>query len=192
MDKLSIKGVLLKGENQYWINASSNDIDRDREIVQPAAFKESIKTYMDNPVILAFHDHHSFPIGKATEYTIGSKYLRLKIEFADTDRGREAKYLYDNGFMNSFSIGFIPKTWEDKEDGIRIYKEAELLEVSAVPIPANTAARMLREYKAKGLKVPDWLDVPTKPPVSEDESGDDELEAMKSKAKWRFEHDRTY
>lgn len=186
MDKLSIKGILLKGEGQYWITASSNDIDRDREIVQPSAFKDTIKTYMDNPVILAFHDHHSFPIGKATEYTIGSKYLRLKIEFADTDRGREAKYLYDNGFMNSFSIGFIPKVWEDKEDGIRVYKEAELLEVSAVPIPANSAARMLREYKAKGLKVPEWLDVQDEPPVSDDESGDEELIAVKNKLKWRF------
>ena len=54
--------------------------------------------------------------------------------------------LYKGGFLNAVSVGFIPVRWENgsEEKGYRRkYLEQELLEVSAVSIPANPNALTL-------------------------------------------------
>ena len=58
--------------------------------------------------------------------------------FADIAYG-----LYKGQFLNAVSVGFIPIEWNDeKADGemIRNYTRQELVEVSAVPVPANRDA----------------------------------------------------
>jgi len=54
--------------------------------------------------------------------------------------------LYKGGFLSAVSVGFIPLQWENgtKEAGYRRkYTEQELVEVSAVSIPANPNALAL-------------------------------------------------
>ena len=59
---------------------------------------------------------------------------------------RIAHGLYRGGFLNAVSVGFIPVRWENgSADSLfrRKYLEQELLEVSAVAIPANPDALAL-------------------------------------------------
>lgn len=143
-------GTLQKDEDNYIIVASSNVIDRDNEIIEPTAFSNLGSYLRKNPVILFGHNYQIPPVGKAKNGKITKDGLILEIEFAKTDFGKEVKYLYDNGFMNSFSVGFIPRSYEPNNEGIMTYTDVELLEVSAVPVPANASANIIRA--TKGLK----------------------------------------
>jgi HK97 family phage prohead protease len=180
-------GNIEKADDGYRIIASTDDVDRDGEIVKPSAFKNLKKYLATNPVILGFHNYYDFPIGKATGGKIGDKALELNIEFADTDRGREAKYLYDNGFMNSFSVGFIPKEWENDKQGRRVYTDVELLEVSAVPVPANASANIIRQCKdfefkeLKRLVDGEELDAPE---TDGEGATEDTVKNIRSKYRW--------
>lgn len=177
----TIGAVLKRKDDQYTIVASSNDVDRDNEIILPSAFK-NLKNYLsNNPVILGFHDYWSFPIGKAKSGKTTDSQLILEIEFAETEKGKEAKYLYDNGFMNSFSVGFIPKEWDHDKDGRRVYTDVELLEVSAVPVPANAAANILRSVK--GVKLP-TIEAIARGDEPEDRNEEAEAVAVPKKRKW--------
>jgi HK97 family phage prohead protease len=152
----TLTGVLKKKNDTYSIVASTRNVDRDGEVILPSAFK-NLEQYLDtNPVILGFHNYWDFPIGKATDGKIGDEALVLDIQFAETEKGKEAKYLYDQGFMNSFSVGFIPKEWDIDSEGHRVFTDVELLEVSAVPVPANAAANMIRQAKSKGVELPEF------------------------------------
>ena len=140
-------------DDKYTIVASTGAVDRDEEIILPTAFK-NLKTFLKtNPVILWAHNYATPPIGKAIDGKITDNELLLDIEFADTEFGKEVKYLYDNGFMNSFSVGFIPKEWERDPNGKLVFTDVELLETSAVPVPANAQANIIRSAKSAGMEL---------------------------------------
>lgn len=153
-EKKDISAHLKKEKGEYWIIASNRSVDRDNEIILPSSFNESITQYMsNNPVILWAHNYQTPPVGKAVDYKITESALMLKITFAETEFGKEVKYLYDNGFLNTFSVGFIPKDYDYNSDGVRVFTRNEILETSAVPVPANAAATMIRSLEAKGIKL---------------------------------------
>jgi HK97 family phage prohead protease len=142
---------LVKEADRYRIVASTDIVDRDDEIMLPSSFK-NLKNYLaTNPVILWAHNYSVPPIAKATDGKITDDQLSLDIEFAETEFGKEVKYLYDNGFMSSFSVGFIPKAWDRDPDGRLVFTEVELLEVSAVPVPSNAQANIMRTAKSAGV-----------------------------------------
>ncbi len=156
MPNKSIIGKLEKKADVYSIIASTGKVDRDNEIILPSAFK-NLKEYLKkNPVILFAHDYWKPPIAKATKGKITDDALELGIEFAETELGKETQYLYNNGFMNSFSVGFIPKVWDVNSEGQRVYTDVELLEVSAVPVPSNSAATMIRQAKSAGIDMQEF------------------------------------
>src|SRR6056297_283118 len=132
------------------IVATTNDVDRDGEVVDPRGVK-NLNSYLSaNPVILWQHRHNEAPVGKATGGRVFENRVELDIEWAPTPMGQGVKALYDNGFMNSFSIGFIPTKSEDRA-GQFVWSEWELLEVSAVSIPANPMANVIRSAEKDGL-----------------------------------------
>lgn len=145
--------VKTSKDDVFSIIASTKDVDRDNEIILPSAFKNLQAYLKNNPVVLGFHNYSNFPIGKAVGGRVTENALELDIIFAKTEQGKEAEYLYKNNFMNSFSVGFIPKVWDYDKDNRRVYSEVEILEVSAVPVPSNAAAVMLREAKSKGFEL---------------------------------------
>nr|WP_282599866.1 HK97 family phage prohead protease [Paenibacillus dendritiformis] len=57
--------------------------------------------------------------------------------------------LYKGGFMKATSVGFPVKEFEPRQGGGTLYKKQELLELSAVPVPANPEA--LKFAKSIGL-----------------------------------------
>ena len=138
-------------DDTYRILATTSDEDRDGEIVEPRGITNLNEYLNKNPVVLFGHNYNQPPVGKATGGRVTDNAVELDIQFAETELGREIKYLYDEGYMNSFSIGFIP---QETEPGGRFTKW-ELLEVSAVPVPANSAANMLRTVKEYGVQLPE-------------------------------------
>ena len=140
--------------------ASTNSCDRHGEMIIPTAWTEKgLENYRKNPVILLNHDYHSLPIGKSLWQKKDENGLKFKIQFADTDLGRELYYLYNNSYMNSFSVGFRPVKVYDNESKPKykdnngnvphtVYEECELLELSSVTVPANADANMIRNFKS--------------------------------------------
>ncbi len=153
-------GQMEKGaDNKYSIVASTGNEDRDGEKILPTSFK-NLKSYLSkNPVILWAHDYRKPPIAKATAGKITDNGVVLDIEFAETEFAQEVKYLYDKKFLNSFSVGFIPREWERDPDGKMVYTEVELLETSAVPVPANAEANMIRTCKDAGAPLTEYKKV---------------------------------
>jgi len=141
------------GANRYPAWASTEDKDRDGDVIRAEAFSDTLKTYLGtNPVVLLGHDMWGVPVGKAVDGKIvKDKGLTIDIEFAETDLGREVRYLIDNGFLNTLSVGFIPKDWIQQDDGGRDYLNVDLLEVSVVTVPSNAAAQIIRQAKQKGV-----------------------------------------
>ncbi len=101
----------------------------------------------------------SITLGKALVTEVRSfgerQALCQRIQFATEVNpvARIAYGLYKGGFLNAVSVGFIPLKWEDGGGSgtnaqsapapRRRYIEQELLEVSAVAIPANPDALAL-------------------------------------------------
>lgn len=113
-----------------------------------------VDNFIKNPVIPWAHDYSTPPVARAIEIGINAQgNLQFTYqappeglyELADTIWN-----LYRNGFMFAFSVGFIPLDYEgDYREGYTFTK-AELLEISAVVVPANPQAVALA-YKMGDL-----------------------------------------
>jgi HK97 family phage prohead protease len=122
--------------------ASTDVQDRQGERIDQGGWE--LKNFKNNPVMLWAHDHTTISVGNARNIHIerknGSPRLVFTPDFHEaTPEAKALKVLYDEGRMNSFSVGFIPK---DFDAGTSTYTKQELLEISAVNVPANPEAMM--------------------------------------------------
>ena len=149
--------------------ASTATLDRFHEIIEPAGWR--LDSYRSNPVFQNAHNYGDilFTLGKALSTEVrsvgGGQALCQRIQFATEVNpvARIAYGLYKGGFLNAVSVGFIPLRWEDggsssasAQSGFaprRRYLEQELLEVSAVAIPANPDALALGLKSGADLQV---------------------------------------
>ena len=140
---------------------STGSIDRDKEVVK--ATGGNFDSYLKNPVVLWAHDYKEMPIAKTVWLKQGTKKITAKARFAETEMAEEVYQLYKGGFLKAFSIGFIPKKRHsptpddikknpDLVDAWNIIDEWELLEFSAVPIPANPEA-LMQAVKTKAVAI---------------------------------------
>ena len=153
-----------RGRVTAW--ASTAAMDRDGEVILPEAFKKCLSGYMKNPVILACHNHRlddgrSPVVAKCIDAQVKQGGLLITVEFAPTALGQEYRALYEGDYQKAFSVGFIPKTWEDRwidvggqQKRVRHHTEVELIEISCVPVPSNPealsrAAQRKREFVAR-------------------------------------------
>src|SRR5689334_10393084 len=130
------------------IRVSDETLDRYGEIITAAGWR--LENYRKNPVIQNAHQYGDilFTLGRALRTEVVGSALIQRWQFAvDVNPFARIAYgLYRGGFLNCASVGFIPIRWEDgteKTAWTRRYLEQELLEVSAVGIPANPNALML-------------------------------------------------
>jgi phage head maturation protease len=139
--------------------ASTATLDRYHEVIEPAGWR--LDAYRRNPVFQNAHNYGDvlFTLGKALSTEVrtvaGGEALCQRIQFATEVNpvARIAYGLYRGGFLNAVSVGFVPLRWEDppspggsgaaSSGPRRRYLEQELLEVSAVAIPANPDALAL-------------------------------------------------
>jgi len=141
---------------------STDAVDRMGDTVSVEGW--DLKAYKKNPVVLFGHDHRSPPIAKSLSVEVtdtGKNKSRLALvsraEFMSQDISPFAFsifQMYVEGFMKATSVGFIPKEFEFAADqdkrpfGIDFHKQ-ELIEYSAVPVPANPEA--LVDARSKGI-----------------------------------------
>lgn len=150
--------------------ASSLALDRELEVLVPRGML--IENFMKNPVMLLIHNYRELAVGKVLAIRVTDEIVEIDFDFADTDEGKKLRYLYENGFMKAFSVGFYPYKWTDLEENSdvkelaielpdgktftldltrykirprRIISQWELLEVSPVPVPANPEAVLRSE-----------------------------------------------
>ncbi len=128
--------------------ASTPDIDRYRDIVEPSAFAKALTMFMKNPVLLRSHDPDR-PAGKIIEAKITDKGLWIKAIVSEEETKRDVQ----EERMRAMSIGYIPlETDLQHEDGnpfnfetdsiwdadiVRVIKSLDLVEISIVTTPAN-------------------------------------------------------
>jgi len=141
--------------------ASTQDPDRHGDVVVQSGVQ--LDNFLLNPVILNSHRYNDIidVIARAENIETKGKGAKSKLEmdwiFAveQNPKAKIAFDLYEGKFLNASSIGFIPKKFKQNKDGTTDYytiTEWELLEVSAVSVPAN--ARALA--KQKGIEVDDY------------------------------------
>jgi phage head maturation protease len=121
---------------KYHAVFSSETEDRHGEIVYQDF---DLKAFKKNPVYLDSHNYDSIEhiIGKVSPLSVKEGKLQGDIEFATMNpKGLLAEKMADGGFLNTSSIGFIPKVFDDKGNILK----SELLEISAVSVPANPEA----------------------------------------------------
>lgn len=131
---------------------STADVDRHGDKVMQDGWDLSM--FKKNPVILNSHNYNDATevIGSAENIRVESNKLQSSVRFA-VNENPKAKIIFDlyaNDFLHAFSVGFIVQEFKQNKDGTTDYYtivKAELLEVSAVSVPAN--ARALA--KAKGI-----------------------------------------
>lgn len=131
--------------------ASTDVVDRSGDVIEQDGW--DVTNFVKNPVIPWCHDYWQPPVARAIEIGVADGALQFTYqappkglyEFADT-----VWDLYRNGFMFAFSVGFIPKKkdgsavgWEDYDWDGNTWEAAELLEISAVVVPANPEALAL-------------------------------------------------
>jgi len=132
-------------EFEAWV--STEDIDRDGEILRMAGWR---KPSLQKAKFLLFHDSWELPIGmpywtRAKEAD-GTKGLYSKGRFGPQLHGLAVGELYEQGDMDSFSVGFkwFKRTFDAEADGQKKpfyeYIDMELYEYSAVNIASNSQA----------------------------------------------------
>lgn len=122
--------------------ATFGNVDLGGDIVVPGAFKRSLAKMGDNlPPMLWSHDPTQIP-GKWLEMGEDNVGLAVKGEFADTQLGKETRTLLAMGAVKGMSIGYITHDWDFDNDGNRLLKEVEVVELSVVAIPMNPEAQV--------------------------------------------------
>ncbi|EEF62092.1 HK97 family phage prohead protease [Pedosphaera parvula] len=130
------------------MRASDETLDRYDEVIKASGWM--LDNYVKNPVIQNCHQYGDiiFTIGKALKTEVRGNTLVQRWQFA-TDVNPMAKIaygLYKGGYLNTSSVGFIPLDWTNGTragEPSRTYLKQELLETSAVGIPANPNALAL-------------------------------------------------
>lgn len=141
--KLTVKGYA----------STFSDRDRHDDVIDPYAFDASIEQYMQNPKLLAFHDH-SRPIGKATEVTIDEKGLYVIGEISNADSVKDIRQQIEEGVLSSFSIGGY--FHRQLVNGQKMIHQVDLVEISVVAVPANPYASftVVKAFRSEAKQLP--------------------------------------
>ena len=123
---------------------STDEVDRHGDVIATEGWQ--LDSYKKNPVFLWAHDYARPVIGKAADVWKEPHLLMARMQFAPTEFAQEVATLYRAGYQRGVSVGFKPMRYEERRHaktgvllGLR-FLEQELLETSAVPVPANRSA----------------------------------------------------
>lgn len=157
------------GERTVRFKISSEVMDRDGDIL--IAKGCDFTNFAKNPQFLAFHNYHEYPLGIPKNWGIEGDAVYCDVYFpkleelaTDAEQASEKAKLvdftyhcYKTGMLNAVSVGFIPKEASPLEEGGMEITEWELLEFSAVSVPANQDA-LAQAVKSFGINENDLID----------------------------------
>lgn len=171
MNTKQIKALVEKVNGKLVGVASSESKDRSGERLRVSGW--DFTNFNKNPVLQFAHKHDEPPIGLVANLRIvGNKVFFDPIFHTITQLAREVKAMYEAEppIMRAFSVGFIPKAYDEKDRSI--VTEMELLEISAVPIGSNYDALLVVAKSFTNddvVKVKNWVEeVGAKKDVNED------------------------
>jgi HK97 family phage prohead protease len=172
------KVVRVDGRDEEYdlvIHASTGRVARDGGIIPVSAWERRLDAYLRNPVVLWAHQDSGpdgLPIGRAVKTELDKKagVLRQWIRFhRETPLSQQVARLFEIGDLNAWSVGFrVHQEREPNEEEraqaqregyeVRwVAEDAELFEVSAVPVPADiyatTVERSISRARRRGADV---------------------------------------
>jgi len=149
-DSVEVKSVVeaTKGASDtdtgtFEMVITTENIDRYNEVIKLDGW--DLTHYLKNGVVLWGHDHNLI-IGLTTSLMAVNGQLIAKGKFAPTPFAQEKRMLYDAGFLQASSVGFIEKEREGN-----LITKAELIEWSFVSVPANPYALSLAMEKGMSI-----------------------------------------
>ena len=142
-------GLAVEKDGALTFTISSSNVDRDNDSISIDGW--DLTNFKKNPVVLWGHDSSLPPIGRAMEVWADGSRLKAKVDFSPADMphplgmgfGHTVARMFSEGFLHATSVGFQPKEFSFNEERGPMavdFKRQELLEFSAVPIPANPDA----------------------------------------------------
>lgn len=138
--------------------ASTEGVARDGMVIEADGWQ--LDNYRRNPVFLWAHRYSEPPIGKAADVRVEGGQLIADIVFdQDDERARSIESKYRNGFLRAVSVGFDVESIQPPKGPMAAPRvtRAELLEISAVPVPADPEALMSRQRAADDAEAAlDW------------------------------------
>lgn len=158
------------GERTVRFKISSEVVDRDGDTL--IAKGCDFTNFAKNPQFLSFHNYHEYPLGIPKNWGVEGDSVYCDVYFptveelssAPEQASEKAKlvdftyHCYKTGMLNAVSVGFIAKDIEpDTKTGGSIVKNWELLEFSAVAVPANqdAIAQAVKSFGDKGESIVD-------------------------------------
>lgn len=169
-------------------------IDRDGDVLLPEGC--DLTNFTKNPVVQWAHQYGELPIGKSLWIKATDKGLLSKTKYANTEFANDVWELKKGGFLNAYSVGFLPKeiitdTKEIErvkaEKGLQgdigqIISKWDLLEYSVCPVPCNPDALTLMSKKVKSKEMKKMLNEINKP-IEKEEIHEDEAPEVQPEIK---------
>lgn len=133
---------------------SDDSIDRMGDTIDARGWQ--LDQFVKNPIALFGHDSASVEnvVGRARNVRVAGNKLVGDIEFAEAAVNPNADVVFKmvkGGFLNAVSVGFVPLEWKPTKNGGISFTKQTLLEISVVPVPANSNA--LVQARAAGIAV---------------------------------------
>jgi HK97 family phage prohead protease len=155
---VACSAAATKGESDsaLRVTIATNRRDRHGDILEP--YGADTTAFQRNPVVLWAHQYDELPIGRVARIWFDDGGVAAEVVFDSRPAAQEVLRLYREGFLSGWSVGFLPKKWQviedanGKFDGYHI-TEWELIELSAVPVPANPEA-LTRELQSGSIRTP--------------------------------------
>lgn len=163
---------------KFKVVVTTEQVDRDWETIKAEWI--DFKNYMKNPVVLVDHSYRidsivwkTLKISQDKWKTIAEWVFAKGIEKAELLRT-----LYNQGFVKTVSIWFIPK--QRNEQNREVIEKSEMLEFSFVAVPANPGALSL-DGKVYQKCLDQWLIKEVQEETPQDEEKKEEEKSLEKR-----------
>jgi hypothetical protein len=147
---------VIDEEGSFEAYGSTRDEDLGNDVMMEGCFAKVLQEKnIDDILLLLQHDTGEI-IGEFKSIEEDHKGLLVKgqLFINDIAKAAETRFLMLKNKLKAMSIGFrIPPNGSFREDGKRMIKEADLIEISVVTFPMNPGAEILRVKNMKDLDI---------------------------------------
>ena len=137
-DARTITGVVAPYDEVSYVTP-----DPAGERIMRGAFAKSISQVGTKVRLFVGHENRGASVGHAVEWIDDPAGLSATFAISPSRRGDEALDDARNDGFGGMSVGFLPLQQRRGPDGVREVREARLMEVSLVGVPAYASARVL-------------------------------------------------
>jgi HK97 family phage prohead protease len=116
--------------------ASTKNIDRDGEIVEPRSVEKTLAASMSS-MVLHFNHQPDYVVGKVESIELRDEGMWLNALVSKATNPPQVRTWIEEDTVRALSIRFIVMEDRFDDDGVRHITKAELLEVSVVTMPSN-------------------------------------------------------